>query len=369
MAEPLKNIYNDSFFDILTQASESVIPGFDTDSFLKQIYDKEWEKRELKERMRHITLAFNEQLPDDYKTSVDLILKLIPKLRQPDAVAGTLGFIFLPDFIELYGIEYPDISADAMEQITPFVSCEFAVRPFIKEYPEKMMAKMQEWSEHDNHHVRRFASEGCRPRLPWAMALPSLKKDPSPVLPILEKLKNDPSEYVRRSVANNLNDISKDHPMIAIETAKRWNGSSLEVDKVVKHACRTLLKQGNREVMTLFGYGETDHVSIKGFTIRNPVVKVGEYLEFSFDLYHNSNTPGMIRLEYAVYFLLSNGSHSRKVFKISEKEYPENSVSTVERRQSFKPITTRRYYPGIHKVGVIVNGKQFGSQDFELLEN
>jgi 3-methyladenine DNA glycosylase AlkC len=367
MPEPLKNMYNEAFFSTLTSASEEVIPGFQTASFLHTVYDKEWENRELKERMRHVTLAFREQLPELYPDCLRIILELIPLLKNKREEVDILGFIFLPDFLEVFGKDHPEISVDAMEEITQFITCEFAIRPFILEHPDRLMKQMLAWTSHESEHVRRLASEGCRPRLPWAMGLPFLKKDPSPVLPIIEALKSDDSEYVRRSVANNLNNISKDHPELIINIASNWIGSSEETDKIVKHACRTLLKQGNQEVMRLFGFGSVEELSVYDLELRSDKVNDGEYLEFSFNLKNLSSEKQNVRLEYAIWFLKANGSHSKKVFKISEKEYEGNSDNRISRKQSFRPITTRTYYPGTHRVSVIVNGKEFAEREFTLL--
>lgn len=171
--------------------------------------------------------------------------------------------MFFPDYIERFGMEDYAVAVGTMERLTAFTSCEFAVRPFIKKHEGQMLEQMLGWSEHSSHHVRRLASEGSRPRLPWAMALPKLKKDPSPILPILENLKVDSSEYVRRSVANNLNDISKDNPDVALSVFRDWIGHSPETNRIVKHGCRTLLKQGVPEAMELFGFSYPCRTSAK----------------------------------------------------------------------------------------------------------
>lgn len=231
-----------------------------------------------------------------------------------------------------------------------------------------MMAQMLVWSKHEHWGVRRLASEGCRPRLPWAMALPNLKKDPAPIIPILENLKNDPARSVRLSVANNLNDIAKDNPEIVIDLAKKWHGKSKEIDWVIKHGCRTLLKQGNPEILGLFGLGSAENINIEDFQIITPVVKVGNSLEFSFKLVNNNHEKNKIRLEYGLYYQKANGALSRKVCKISEKEYAENSITYITRKHSFKVVTTRKFHPGLHQVAVIINGNEFEKHDFELVE-
>ncbi|MDO5968637.1 DNA alkylation repair protein [Flavivirga aquimarina] len=367
MAELFKNIYHTEFFDRFITSVNEVVPGFNKASFLKEIYDTEWENRELKQRMRHITQVLKNHLSDDFNTNVETILKLIPVLKKDGFKPDNLEFIFLPDFIEIYGLESYEIAIKAFEEITQFVSCEFAVRPFIIKYQDNMIKQMLLWANHKHSSVRRLATEGCRPRLPWAMAIASLKETPAPIIPILKKLKSDPSEYVRRSVANNLNDISKDHPETVINLVKKWQGNSKETDWLIKHACRTLLKQGNTKVMALFGFGNTEKIKVTDFKILTPKVKIGDFVEFSLKLVNTSNNTAKIRLEYGLYYQKANTSLSRKVFKISEKEYPKNSTTSINRKQSFKVITTRKFHVGKHQISIIINGKEIDVLDFELI--
>ena len=366
MAELFKNIYNEKFFDGFIKSVEEVVPNFNKKLFLNDIYDSEWETRELKQRMRHITLVLKKHLTEDFNKNTKIILKLIPVFKKNGFKPDNLEFIFLPDFIEFYGLENYSVSIKAFEKITQFVSCEFAVRPFIIKYQKRMMKQMLLWSNHKHPMVRRLASEGCRPRLPWAMAISSLKQNPDPIIPILENLKSDVSESVRRSIANNLNDISKDNPQLVISLVKKWKGVTKEVDWLVKHGSRTLLKQGNSEVMSLFGFGSVEKIKIVDFKILTPLVKIGDYLEFSFQLSNISKSSIKIRLEYGIYYQKANSSLSKKVFKISEKEYSSNSTTQINRKQSFKVITTRKFHKGLHQVSIIINGQEFEKLDFEL---
>ncbi|RZK35775.1 MAG: DNA alkylation repair protein, partial [Pedobacter sp.] len=216
----LKDLYSPAFYDRLCNALMISIPGFDKKKFIKSIYVTDFEEKELKQRMKHTTFVLNQFMPNDYPETLVLIKNTIEQLRIAGIGEDGLAFMFLPDYLETYGIDYFEESVDALEFVTQFVSCEFAVRPFILKYEQQMIEKMLKWSKHENHKVRRLASEGSRPRLPWAMAIPFLKKDPSSILPILNNLKQDTSEYVRRSVANSLNDIAKDHPAVVLETAR-----------------------------------------------------------------------------------------------------------------------------------------------------
>jgi len=367
MAELFKNIYNEKFITEFSATLTKTVHNFDTSSFTKSIFNNSWNLLELKARMRHITHVLNAHLAGGFKNQIEVVLCAIAEMQRVGRRETSIEFMFLPDFIEVYGIDHYDISIKAFEKITQFTSCEFAVRPFIIKYPTAMISQMNAWSTHSHASVRRLSTEGCRPRLPWAMALPFLKKDPTAILPILDHLKNDASESVRRSVANNLNDISKDNPKIVLALATKWKGASEEIDWLVKHGCRTLLKQGNTEVMQLFGFGAVDQIGIQHFKIHTPKVKIGNALTFSFQLTNNANTALKLRLEYGVYYQKANTSLAKKVFKISEKMYSENSVTEITRKQSFKIITTRKFHLGKHQVSIIINGEEFPSLDFELV--
>ncbi|WP_271405574.1 DNA alkylation repair protein [Tenacibaculum soleae] len=367
MAELFKNIYNQDFFNQFTKVIEQVTPDFDTQSFFQHIFDVDWDNKELKQRMRHITVVLKKHLSEDYEKNVNFIFKIIDQLEKNNISEKSIEYMFFPDFIEVYGLDNYTISVKAFEKITQFTSCEFAVRPFIINYSSTMIPQLFEWSNHKHAMVRRLATEGCRPRLPWGIGIPDLKENPSEILPILENLKNDVSESVRRSVANNLNDISKDNPVIVIDIVKNWQGKTVEVDKLLKHASRTLLKEGNQEIMTLFGFGAVDKIKINSFKIQTPDVKIGEALMFSFDLLNTDIVAAKIRLEYGLYYQKANGTLAKKVFKISEKVYAENSATSITRKQSFKIITTRKFHIGKHQVSIIVNGIEFEKLSFNLI--
>ena len=366
MADLFKNVYNPVFFKQFTDHLKMVQSDFDDEGFLKHLFNDDWETKELKERMRHTTIVLREYLPVDFSESAYVLLNTIDQLKSNDIQENSIEYMFIPDFVEQYGISDFETSVHALERITQFTSCEFGVRPFLIKYPDRMMDQMLQWSKHGHPKVRRLATEGCRPRLPWAMALPFLKKDPTPILPILENLKKDTSEFVRRSVANNLNDISKDHPALVLDLVGKWKDGSKEIDWLVKHACRTLLKQGHPAALALFGLGAVEGVTIRQFKVDTPKLTIGNYLKFTCQLVNQNDHPVKLRLEYAVYYMKANGTLSKKVYKISEKEYAANSSSAIERRQHFKPISTRKYHSGLHQVAMIVNGREFEKLDFIL---
>ncbi|WP_298858903.1 DNA alkylation repair protein [uncultured Gimesia sp.] len=359
MAKLLKDQFDRIYLNRLADELVKYQSNFPKQRMLKFVFDQDWDQKELKHRMRHITLALHEFLPQKYEVAIKILKNAAPQF-------GGFEAMFFPDFVEVYGIKEWDLSISALEHFTKYSSSEFAVRPFIIKDPKRMMRQMRDWASSRNEHVRRLASEGSRPRLPWAMALPEFKKDPSPVLPVLKILKADPSEYVRRSVANHLNDISKDHPELVINLAKQWITESSETQWVVKHGCRTLLKSGNSDALELFGFHEPNEISVKQLQVSPSLVAWSGDVKFEFELVSQSPELGQIRVEYAIDFVRKNGRVSRKVFKISEGTY--SMVSKVYRCQhSFKPITTRKYYPGIHRLALIVNGVELAAGQFELL--
>ncbi|QFR49186.1 DNA alkylation repair protein [Sulfurimonas lithotrophica] len=360
MAKLLKELYNKQYIDYLASNIVKNYKTFKTDSFKKAIFYKGWEDLELKQRMRHIASTLGEYLPSEYIKAIDILEKTFKDVDSKYALENML----FQDFVEVYGLDEFDTSMMALETFTVGSSSEFAIRQFILKYPKKTMTQMQKWAKSENEHVRRLASEGCRPRLPWAIALPEFKKDPSQVIKILDVLKDDESEYVRKSVANNLNDISKDNPEITINLAKKWIGNSKNTDKLLKHGCRTLLKASEVDALEIFGIKKAKHITLEAISIQKKV-EMGSELEFSFTINSKKNL-GYLRVEYQMEFLRQNNKYSKKMFKICEGEYLQNN-KTIQKRHSFKPISTRKYYAGVHRLHLYVNGEIFKSFEFKLV--
>ncbi len=368
MSSLLKDRYNPTFYEILSNAISKVYPLFNKKKFIKEIFCEDFENKELKGRMKHTTIVVHHFLPSDFKETSALWISIVDVLRKEGHQGLALEFMFIPDYIETFGLNYFNESTEVFEKITSFTSCEFAVRPFIIKYEEKMVKRMLSWSKHKDHHVRRLASEGSRSRLPWAIALPKFKTDPTPILPILHQLKNDPSEYVRRSVANSINDISKDNPNIVYEIIQSWKGAGKETESIIKHGSRTLLKKGDPIVLDYFNLKEKEHLLCHKFSIHQQQIRIGDSIVFSFELVNNENHTCKVRLEYGIYYLRNNGTHSKKVFKISERELAPEEKLFIERKQSFRVITTKQFYVGEQKLSLIINGKEKFIGSFELLE-
>ena len=357
MAERLKDIFfTKESIGAFANTIKKAYPEFNKRKFLDLIYDGSFKNKEFMDKSRHITQCLHETLPKSYKKTLDILKTAAPIAKGVEALS-------LPDYVATYGLEDSDSSIPALGHITKHITAELAIRPFLDREPEKVMAFMSDWAQSKNENVRRLSCEGCRPRLPWAIALPKFKKDPRPILPVLEKLKNDKSETVRRSVANNLNDISKDNPNITLRICKKWYGESKETDRIVKHACRTLLKAGDKRALLIFGYSDPSKMKVLNFKSNKKRIRIGDYLNFSFDL--DLKDKGKVRLEYAVDYVKATGKWSRKVFKMTENDYKAGRHS-FSKRHFFGDMSTRKHHPGIHTLSIIVNGEEKDKLSFQL---
>lgn len=359
MPDPLKNSYNGQYIAQLAETLESHQRGFDRKAFTASVFDADWQARELKARMGHIRKCLHRHINLPFEEALKVLLPAAEDF-------GGYEAMFFPEYIEVYGQQHWRLSMHALALLTQYSSSEFAVRPFIAQDSERMMEQMSRWAEHENEHVRRLASEGCRPRLPWANALPAFKQNPAAVLPILTQLRTDDSLYVRRSVANNLNDIAKDNPQLVMDWAQQYHGQSPLTDWIIKHGSRTLLKRAHPQALALFGFGDVAHIAVSDFQLADNTASIGGELAFAFQLSGNGQLLGRLRIEYAIDYMKANGRLARKLFKVAEADYGQTQVE-FQRRQSLRPMSTRKHYPGLHRVAVVVNGVELAQQEFELV--
>jgi 3-methyladenine DNA glycosylase AlkC len=354
----IKDLLNEQSVGTFSEAMQTTHRAFDREAFLARVFDADWPDRALKQRIRHITVVLHDSLPEDYGTALDILRRAMPH------VEGLILWVFT-DYVEVYGLDDWQASIPALEQFTQRMSAEFAIRPFIVRYPERTMAQMLAWAGHESAEVRRLASEGCRPRLPWGIRLQALIADPSPILPILERLKNDESESVRRSVANSLNDISKDNPGVVLDLLHRWqSGANDDVRWITGHALRTLVKQGHPGALALLGYPSDAEIAVHNLTVEPQAITMGDKVTLSFDVESRADEPLNLMVDYVVYHMRANGKLSPKVFKLTKKVIEPGKMLHIEREHSFAPVTTRRYYPGEQAI----NGQLFGRVGFELKE-
>ncbi|KOS62960.1 DNA alkylation repair protein [Lysinibacillus agricola] len=360
MSDTFAGRYNEEFFYHFTDVVKHNYPDFDSNMFHSLIYDEHWEQKQFKERIRHISTSLRMTLPNSYRDAISILIQIAPQ-------CCGVEYLFFPDFVEVNGLDDWTTSITALERFTSFSSSEFAVRPFILKDSQRMMDQMLKWASHPEPHIRRLASEGCRPRLPWATALNIFKADPMPIVHILEQLKRDTSAYVQKSVANNLNDISKDNPELVKKLARDWYGENPNTDWIIKHGCRSLLRKSDPDMLYLFGFENSPDVTVSNFSLDKETLKIGQTLNFSFSIRANTSVSQKLRVEYAIDFVKANRRTTRKQFKIAERNYDKEDWQYV-RSHHFKDLTVRKHYPGKHQLSIIVNGKELATTNFYVTE-
>lgn len=373
--EPFKNNISPDLVRCLGRHLERQLNGFDKAGFEAEILDR-LEALELKERARHIADVLDRHLPDalsDRYAVLEAILHPMTEVafdRGSDE-QGMRGWGMLPlgMVVSDSGLEDFEASFALLKEMTKRATAEFDVRPFLDKDQDKALAIMAPWVKDDSVHVRRLVSEGTRPRLPWGLRLKKLVADPSPTLPLLEALKDDPEEYVRRSVANHLNDIAKDHPDLVAGIAARWlKGADKNREKLVRHACRSLIKQGHAATLSAFGLNPPE-IQVDGPVISTAKVDYGSTLGFATKLTSTAQQPQDLVLDYLVHFKKANGTLAPKVFKWTKLTLEPGKTVSLVREHAIRPITTRVYYGGTQAVSLRINGQDFGFSEFELVMN
>jgi len=375
MPEPFKNLFNPGMIAEMGAHLQRHDARFDGGRF-ERLATHGLDALELKQRSNHILNALDETLPDDFAAAVRLMLTALHPEEHADLseqsmdARGIRGWAVMPmaDYVARHGLADFDFSMDALKQMTKRMSSEFAVRPFLAHDPERAMPHVRDWATDENYHVRRLASEGTRPRLPWGMRLNHLVKDPTPLLPVLETLRDDPEDYVCRSVANHLNDIAKDHPDLVSATARDWlaDGPPERRRKLVRHACRTLIKQGHAPTLKAFGFGRP-RVKLASFELSRRKVRFGQDMLIRVALLSETDVAQDLLVDYVVHHRKANGTTSPKVFKWTTLRLPGRAGSALEKRHMFRPVTTRTYHNGTHAIEIQINGCSLGRVEFELV--
>jgi len=359
----LRDIFNMRVIRHLSERIKKVYPEFNQENFNKSI-EKELEILDFGDRSKLIRKKLKEFLPNKFNTSAQILIdSLSPELILENGKTDWDSFInvALSEYIGDYGLNDYDISMKALYEMTKRCSSESGIRPFIRKYP-KIFIILKQWTQDKNVHVRRLVSEGTRPRLPLSSPLTEIKKDPSQVIELLEMLKDDPELYVRRSVANNLNDISKDNPNIVINLLKKWKiNATKERQWVIKHALRTLFKQENKDALELMGYTNPE-IANASISIDNPRIGESKYVEMKFTSLKNQK----LMIDYVIHYMKANGKRSEKVFKMANKNV-KKEVIILKKKHSFRQMTTRKHYPGIHYIELIINGNRYSKYELNLL--
>lgn len=365
-APKLRNLLNSKVVGELSRRIKKTYTQFEEKKFNDFITSK-LDDLTLKERVNLIRQGLEKYLPQDFnQSSAILINSLENELILEPSETDWNSFIIWPktDYIAKNGLNHFDLSMQALYEMTKRFTAEWAIRPFIEKDSKKTLALLKIWAKDSNLHIRRLASEGIRPRLPWGMALKDFKKNPIPILEILEILKDDKELYVRRSVANNLNDISKDNPEIVINLLKKWQkNSNKNRDWIIKHALRTLFKKGNKDALALVG-NHSPQIKFKQLNLINKIITIGDNLTFWVSI--ESLIPQKLMIDCKIHYLKANGKHIGKVFKLTNKKAGKKENLEIKRKISFKNMTTRKHYSGHHFIEIMVNGESFGKEQFLL---
>lgn len=358
-APALKEMFDEQRFRSVAKDLSAIHPSFDSKQFLATSL-QDLPDLSLMQRLRRMTESLHATLPANYRKTIGVLRQLIPRIDR--------GFVTLvcSDYVGLYGHDDFDTSMDALKFFTAFGSSEFAIREFLRRDLPRTLAVMETWSRDADEHVRRLASEGCRPRLPWSFKLDALIADPSPVVPILENLREDPSLYVRKSVANHLNDITKAHPDWVLDRLQDWPRQNPHTAWIARHALRTLIKKGNQRALHLTGATGKPEVQIRHFTAGPGKIRLGDRLTLSVQLSSTASRPQRLVVDYAVHYVKKSGTASAKVFKWRELPLAPGETVTLSRTQVIRDFTTRTHHPGRHEIDILVNGERLARAFFDL---
>lgn len=366
-----RDVFNPALVNQLADNIARIWDAFERDAFVDAILPQ-LSALSFGDRNSLIADALHKHLPDDFQRAAQILVNALDPEPASDSLSGFDGFIVMPQclFISRYGLDDFDTSINALYEMTKRFTAEGDIRAFIEKYPAKTMAFLHRLTQDPSPFARRLASEGTRPRLPLFSRLPKFQSDPLPVIALLEKLKTDSNLMVRRSVANNLNDIAKDNPDIVVETLERWQESdpSPEMTWIISHALRSLLKEGHPGALNLMGYNPDAKISVSEVKLNNEMPAIGEEVEFSFTVTSRENKASKIMVDYLVYFMKANGKQAPKVFKAAKKTLTAGKTITITKKHSFQQRSTRKHYSGVHFLEVQINGTKYTRADFELIE-
>lgn len=359
-APALKEIFNAERLQHIASEMSAVYPAFKAKAFLKHA-NQGLAELSVMQRMARVSESLHAVLPLDYEDSLEVLRELAPRLNS--------GFVSmcLPHYVASYGGHAFDTSMQALKYFTTFGSSEFAIRHFLRSDLERALELMHDWTQDQNHHIRRLASEGTRPRLPWSFRLEAVQANPQLTAGILDRLKADESLYVRKSVANHLNDVTKEHPAWVLDTIEGWPLENKHTAWIARHALRSLIKQGDLRALTVIGAGAKAEVELLDVRVEPAVVRLGEAITLSFTVKSTVAHEQRLVIDYAIDYVKANGGVSGKVFKLKTVVLAGFGEVVVARRQVIRDFTTRRHFLGRHGVRVLVNGEVLGSAAFEIV--
>lgn len=367
MPEPLKNQFGPDVPSRLAENIVTVWPQFSAEQFISEALHG-YDELELMPRGRHLAQMLHRHLPNDYERAIEVLLASLGPILDGTEQQGMTPFFYMPHtfFVAEYGLDHFEVSMRAQYELAQRFTAEFSIRPFLVRHQEATLRRLNMWTQDANVHVRRLVSEGTRPRLPWAMRLPEFQKDPGPILSLLEKLKDDPELYVRRSVANNLNDIGKDNPQLLTATVARWmENVTPERRTLIKHALRSQIKAGDSEALAILGFSGGEKWSVRdGFV--TPQAAIGGSVQITFTVVNEDLQTQRAVVDFRVHFVKANGKTSAKVFKLKDIELPAQGTQRMEKSVALHQMTTRKHFVGYHKVDALINGTAHPLGGFDL---
>ncbi|OYQ34626.1 DNA alkylation repair protein [Niveispirillum lacus] len=356
----LKDLLGPAALARIAQAGEQSSPHFDPIRFHGALGD-EFAQLSIMERVGRIGDALHAALPLPYEQAVAVVCQMGRAVDQ-----GFQG-ISLSAYVARHGLEHPERSLTALADLTRFGSSEFAVRPFLIRHPDVALSYLRRFADDKDDHVRRLASEGTRPRLPWAARIPALTDDPALAAPILERLKADISPYVRKSVANHLNDITYRHPDWALTLMEGWQGGAAPTAWIIRHALRSLIKAGHPRALALVGAADRVCIAVAAFQVAPTVLRLGDRLCIGVEIVSTGQQDQRLVVDYRLHYARPGGKAAGKVFKLKNVDLPPGRRVKLEISQVIRDFSTRRHYPGRHRVELIINGAVWAEGDFTLL--
>jgi 3-methyladenine DNA glycosylase AlkC len=368
MADALKTFFDGRAVRRIAAMLHAADPGFPVARFVAEA-SRGLEDLELLDRGRHIAAAMARALPDDFEQAAEVIVRSLGSSLAAGEGNGMAPFLYLPHviFAAERGLDDFEAAMRLQKELTRRFTAEFSIRAYLERHPERTLAELRLWAADPDPHVRRLVSEGTRPRLPWAPRLRAFQKDPRPVLSLLELLKDDPELYVRRSVANNLNDIGKDHPELLVATCARWlRGAGQERRWIVRHALRWLVKRGHPGALAVLGFGEAGAIHVRGNVLPKRA-RIGGRVVVAVEVENRGTKASTAAVDLAVHFVKASGDAKPKVFKGRALRLAAGERASFEKSISLAQHTTRRHYPGRHVVEARVNGRGVPIGSFTVL--
>ncbi|MGV0759230.1 DNA alkylation repair protein [Tistrella mobilis] len=354
----LKDIFDRARIQAIAGHLADLSTAFDRARFLEAAL-RDLDDLALMARLGQVSGAIHAALDLPVERALDVLRDLAPRMGSGFAT------LILPDWVARFASDDTDRALDALAFFTRFGSSEFGIRPFIRRDPAHVLGVMTGWTADASEHVRRLASEGARPRLPWSFRLEAVVADPALTWPILDRLKTDPAIYVRRSVANHLNDVSKDHPDWLLDRLAGWDRDHPHIAWIIRHGLRSRIKAGDARALALVGADRPAELRVEAAAITPARIRSGDRITLAVDLVSTAAVPQRLVIDYAIGYVRPTGI-SRKVFKLRTVDLGPGERLQLSRSQVIRDFSTRRHHPGHHAVELLVNGAVLAVTGFDL---